>query len=71
MTTSPESDFAAVVVAPGDTATTRLTIRNDSEIVEAYTFDVIGPCAPWTSVEPERLSLYPGTSGNFRLLGSR
>ncbi|QUQ62904.1 DUF4232 domain-containing protein [Kutzneria sp. CA-103260] len=61
--TAPESDFAAVVVAPGDTATTSLTIRNDSEIVEAYTFEVIGPCAPWTTVEPERLPLYPGTSG--------
>jgi hypothetical protein len=63
VTTSPELDFAAVVVTPGDTATTSLTVRNDSEIVEAYTFEVIGPCAPWTAVEPERLSLYPGTSG--------
>jgi hypothetical protein len=63
VTTSPELDFAAVVVAPGDTATTSLTVRNDSEIVEAYTFEVVGPCAPWTTVEPERLSLYPGTSG--------
>ncbi|QUQ65952.1 DUF4232 domain-containing protein [Kutzneria sp. CA-103260] len=60
--TSPEPDFAAVVVAPGATATTRLTIRNDSEIVEAYTFEVVGPCAPWAVVEPERLRLYPGTS---------
>ena len=63
VTTSPELDFASVVVAPGDTETTSLTVRNDSEIVEAYTFEVIGPCAPWTEVEPERLSLYPGTSG--------
>ncbi|QUQ63768.1 COG1470 family protein [Kutzneria sp. CA-103260] len=63
MTTSPELDFASVVVAPGDTETTSLTVRNDSEIVEAYTFEVVGPCAPWTAVEPERLSLYPGTSG--------
>jgi hypothetical protein len=63
VTTSPELDFASVVVAPGDTETTSLTVRNDSEIVEAYTFEVVGPCAPWTEVEPERLSLYPGTSG--------
>jgi len=63
VTTSPEPDFAAIVVAPGDTATTSLTIRNDSEIVEAYTFEVIGPCAPWATVEPERLPLYPGSSG--------
>jgi hypothetical protein len=63
VTTSPELDFAAVVVTPGGTATTSLTVRNDSEIVEAYTFEVVGPCAPWTAIEPERLSLYPGTSG--------
>ncbi len=56
------ADFAAVVVAPGDTATTSLTVTNNSEIVEAYTFEVIGPCAPWATIEPERLRLYPGTS---------
>lgn len=67
MTTSPELDFASVVVAPGDTETTSLTVRNDSEIVEAYTFEVVGPCAPWTAVEPSRLSLYPGTSGTVAL----
>ncbi len=39
-----------------------LTVRNDSDIVEAYEFEVVGECAPWTSVEPARLSLYPGTS---------
>ncbi|TDV54786.1 hypothetical protein CLV71_10326 [Actinophytocola oryzae] len=39
-----------------------MTVRNDSDIVEAYTFEVLGECAPWTEVEPARLSLYPGTS---------
>ncbi|KAA2258075.1 hydrolytic protein [Solihabitans fulvus] len=67
MTTSAELDFTAVVVTPGDTATTSLTVRNDSDIVEAYTFEVIGPCAPWAEVEPARLSLYPGTSGTVTI----
>jgi len=40
-----------------------MTVRNDSDIVEAYEFEVVGECAPWTAVEPARLSLYPGTSG--------
>lgn len=40
-----------------------MTVRNDSDIVEAYEFEVVGACAPWTGVEPARLSLYPGTSG--------
>ncbi|MEU2353433.1 hydrolytic protein [Streptomyces misionensis] len=52
----------AVTVTPGGTAATSLTVRNDSDIVEAYTLEVVGDCAPWAVVEPERVSLYPGTS---------
>ncbi|NEA68488.1 hydrolytic protein [Streptomyces sp. SID12488] len=51
-----------VTVAPGGTATTSLTVRNDSDIVEAYSLEVVGDCASWTTVEPARVSLYPGTS---------
>ncbi|WP_108953506.1 COG1470 family protein [Streptomyces fragilis] len=51
-----------VTVAPGDTATTSLTVRNDSDIVEAYSLEIVGDCASWTTVEPARVSLYPGTS---------
>ncbi|MFH9658353.1 hydrolytic protein [Streptomyces sp. NPDC017248] len=51
-----------VTVAPGDIATTSLTVRNDSDIVEAYSLEVVGDCAAWTTVEPARVSLYPGTS---------
>ncbi|WP_459739997.1 COG1470 family protein [Streptomyces sp. E-15] len=51
-----------VTVAPGDIATTSLTVRNDSDIVEAYSLEVVGDCASWTTVEPARVSLYPGTS---------
>ncbi|WUN84216.1 hydrolytic protein [Streptomyces erythrochromogenes] len=47
---------------PGGIATTSLTVRNDSDIVEAYRLEVVGDCAAWTTVEPERVSLYPGTS---------
>ncbi|OIK23294.1 hydrolytic protein [Streptomyces malaysiense] len=49
-------------VTPGGTATTSLTVRNDSDIVEAYTLEVVGDCAPWATVEPARISLYPDTS---------
>ncbi|MEU1348830.1 hydrolytic protein [Streptomyces sp. NPDC005795] len=51
-----------VTVSPGAEATTTLTVRNDGDIVEAYTLEVVGDCAAWTTVEPERVSLYPGTS---------
>lgn len=57
-----------MVVTPGSEAITKLTVRNDSDIVEAYEFEVVGECAPWTSVEPSRLSLYPGTSEQVTVL---
>ncbi|MFD4776677.1 hydrolytic protein, partial [Streptomyces sp. NPDC058427] len=59
---APGRDIPAVTVAPGSTATTTLTVRNDSDIVEAYSLEVVGDCAPWATVEPPRVSLYPGTS---------
>ncbi|MGK5628965.1 COG1470 family protein [Streptomyces sp. URMC 123] len=51
-----------VTVSPGGEATTTLSVRNDSDIVEAYTLEVVGDCAAWSTVEPARVSLYPGTS---------
>ena len=51
-----------MTVAPGAVATTTLTVRNDSDIVEAYSLEVVGECAAWSTVEPARVSLYPGTS---------
>lgn len=51
-----------MTVSPGAEATTTLTVRNDGDIVEAYTLEVVGDCAAWTTVEPARVSLYPGTS---------
>ncbi|MFD9099742.1 hydrolytic protein [Streptomyces virginiae] len=59
---APVLDIEPVSVMPGGTATTSLTVRNDSDIVEAYRLEVVGDCAAWTTVEPERVSLYPGTS---------
>lgn len=62
MTTSAELGLPALTVSPGGVATTTLTVRNETDIVEAYSLEVVGACAPWTTVEPARVSLYPGTS---------
>jgi hypothetical protein len=62
VTTTTGFGLPTVVVTPGQETSTTMTVRNDSDIVEAYEFEVVGGCAPWTSVEPARLSLYPGTS---------
>ncbi|MFF5155159.1 hydrolytic protein [Streptomyces sp. NPDC000348] len=64
---APGLDIPAVTVTPGDIATTTLTVRNDSDIVEAYDLEVVGDCAAWTTVEPARVSLYPGTSETVTL----
>lgn len=63
-TTFAELGGTTIVVTPGEPTTTTLNVRNDSDIVEAYEFEVLGECAPWTTVEPARLSLYPGTAEN-------
>ncbi|MFD4274551.1 hydrolytic protein [Streptomyces cyaneofuscatus] len=67
MTTSAELEILTVTVSPGGTATTTLTVRNDGDIVEAYTLEVVGDCAAWSTVEPARVSLYPGTSETVTL----
>ncbi|MEU5078412.1 MULTISPECIES: COG1470 family protein [Streptomyces] len=64
---APGLDIPEVVVAPGDIATTTVTVRNDSDIVEAYSLEIVGDCAAWTTVEPARVSLYPGTSETVTL----
>jgi hypothetical protein len=64
---APGLDIPAVTVTPGDIATTSLTVRNDSDIVEAYDLTVVGDCAAWTTAEPARVSLYPGTSETVTL----
>jgi len=55
-------------VTPGAETTTTLAVRNDSDIVEAYEFEVLGECAPWTTVEPTRLTLYPATTASVTVL---
>jgi hypothetical protein len=62
VTTFAELAAPTIDVTPGEEATTALLVRNDSEIVEAYEFEVVGDLARWTFVEPSRLTLYPGTS---------
>ncbi|MFT2019995.1 hydrolytic protein [Streptomyces sp. 796.1] len=64
---APGLDIPEVSVTPGDTASTTLTVRNDSDIVEAYSLEVVGDCAAWAVVEPARVSLYPGTSASVTI----
>ncbi|GAA1948959.1 hydrolytic protein [Amycolatopsis minnesotensis] len=64
MVTSAHLALGAPVITPGETGTITVTVFNSTDIVEAYTFEVLGALAPWSVAEPARISLYPGTSGN-------
>ncbi|WP_232266964.1 COG1470 family protein [Streptomyces pactum] len=44
-----------------------MQVLNSGSTVEEFRFEVVGPCAAWTTVEPESLSLYPGASGTATL----
>ncbi|MCB5168477.1 hypothetical protein LG634_27095 [Streptomyces bambusae] len=68
MTTSAHLDAAPVSVLPGEEARIPLDLRNSGNVVEHYTFEVLGPAARWTVVEPATLSVYPGTSGQVELV---
>jgi hypothetical protein len=50
----------AVAVDPGSEATASLRVRNTGQVVDQFTFQVLGDAAGWTVVEPATLSLFPG-----------
>ncbi len=45
----------------------RLRLRNTGDVVDEYRFEAVGSLAPWTTVEPQSLRLYPGTTGSVEL----
>ncbi|MGW7291424.1 COG1470 family protein [Streptomyces xiamenensis] len=63
MTVSASLDESPLSVSPGDEAGLPVRVLNSGTIVEEVRFEVVGPCAAWTTVEPETLSLYPGSTG--------
>ena len=67
MSVSARFDESAVTVEPGDEATISVQVLNSGSTVEEFRFEVVGPCAGWSTVETESLSLYPGTSGTATL----
>ncbi|MGR7000685.1 COG1470 family protein [Yinghuangia aomiensis] len=62
MSATATLDTPEVSVEPGGAADVPLQIRNSGSTVEEYRFEVVGPCAAWTTVEPDRVSLYPETA---------
>ncbi|MFJ9585611.1 RICIN domain-containing protein [Streptomyces acidicola] len=58
---------ASATVDPGGSTTVRLRLRNTGDVVDEYRFEPVGDIAPWTTVEPQTLRLYPGTAGTVDL----
>ncbi|KPI30532.1 Ricin B lectin [Actinobacteria bacterium OK074] len=57
----------SATVDPGGSTRVRLRLRNTGDVVDEYRFEAVGPVAPWTTVEPPTLRLYPGTTGTVEL----
>lgn len=53
-------DVPSFTLEPGAEGGVRLTVRNDSDVVEEYILRVVGPLEPWADAQPDRFSLYPG-----------
>jgi hypothetical protein len=64
MTTYAVLEQIPLELNPGDELTCGLTVRNNSDVVEAYRFEVVGEVAQWTVLDPPELSVYPGTEQN-------
>lgn len=63
MSVSASLDESTVTAQPGGEADIALQVLNSGDTVEECRFEVVGPCAAWTTVEPASLSLYPGATG--------
>ena len=46
-------------VTPGSEASLELRIRNTGHVVDVLTVEVVGEAAPWATVVPDRVSLFP------------
>lgn len=60
MSTTAALESPGLTLEPGAAGSTRLTIRNDSEVVEEYSLRVVGLGESWAAVVPASVSLYPG-----------
>ncbi|MGP3966272.1 COG1470 family protein [Streptomyces sp. 6N223] len=63
MTVSASLAESSVTVEPGAEERVAVHVLNSGDTVEEVTFEVVGACAAWATVEPGSLSLYPGRSG--------
>jgi hypothetical protein len=61
MGTSVSLQQTALVVQPGESVSTELRVRNTGEVVDQFSFQPLGDAAPWITVEPATVRLFPDT----------
>jgi hypothetical protein len=54
-------------VEPGSEVSVFVQVRNTGEIVDQYTFEVLGEAAQWAKLDPPELSLFPGAEGEIKV----
>jgi hypothetical protein len=58
---------AALSVGPGSTVSATIRLRNTGRIVDEFSLVPVGEFAPWMTVEPASLPLFPDASGEVRV----
>ncbi|MBA0051091.1 hydrogenase expression protein [Streptomyces sp. AJS327] len=58
---------ASTTVDPGGETTVRLRLRNTGDVVDEYRLLPVGDIAPYVTVDPPSVRLYPGTTETVRL----
>jgi hypothetical protein len=64
--TSIES--ASVTAEPGATTSCTVRVRNTGMVVDQVLLDILGDAKAWTTVEPDRLNLLPGTDAQAQVV---
>lgn len=54
-------------VAPGDSVSCTVQVRNSGTLVDQYTTDIVGDAREWATVEPQVLNLMPGQVGEVTI----
>src|SRR5471032_2678566 len=67
MSASATIPATPLVAQPGGEVSVFVQIRNTGEIVDQYTFEVLGDAAKWAELEPGELSLFPDAEGEIKL----
>ena len=64
MGASVKLDHDHLLVDPGGEVRGQITVRNTGTVVDQFRLEVLGDAAPWATIEPASLPLFPGAEGS-------